>query len=110
MGHEVRRGRYAKSITKGALISVSYFALAVAGGNSTIAQTSQQTPAAQPGTSQLPPVQIEEPKRKPRRQRSQPSNRAGAAAARRPTTPQPAPQAQASVWANSTYDARTGTV
>jgi catecholate siderophore receptor len=106
MGHEVRRGRYAKSITKAALLSVSYFALAVAGGNSS---SSQQAPAAQPGTSQLPPVQIEEPARKPRRQRSQPSNRAGATAARRPTTPQTTPPPQPSVWA-STYDTRTGTV
>jgi catecholate siderophore receptor len=101
---------HTKVILKAALFSVSYFALAIAGGNSTSAQTPQQAPTAQSGASQLPPVQIEEPKRKPRRQRSQPSNRAGAAAARRPTTPQPAPQAQPSVWASSPYDARTGTV
>ena len=109
MGHEVRRGRYAKSITKGALISVSYFALAVAGGNSSNAQTSQEAPAAQPGTSQLPPVQIEEPTRKPKRQNSQPSKRAGATATRRTTSPQATPTAQPSVWSN-TYDTRTGTV
>ena len=101
---------HTKVILKAALFSVSYVALAIAGGNSTSAQTPQQAPTAQSGASQLPPVQIEEPKRKPRRQRSQPSNRAGAAAARRPTTPQPAPQAQPSVWASSPYDARTGTV
>ena len=70
MGHEVRRGRYANSIAKAALLSVSYLALAVAGGNSSSAQTSQQAPAAQPGASQLPPVQIEEPTRKPKRQRA----------------------------------------
>src|SRR5262249_44402332 len=108
MGHEVRRGRYAKSIYKAALLSVSYVALAVAGGNSSSAQTSQQ--ASQPGTSQLPAVQIEEPSRKPKRQRTQPSNRAGATAARRTTTPQPTPTPAPSVWAASTYDARTGTV
>lgn len=109
MGHEVNRGRYAKSITRAALLSVSYLALAVAGGNSSNAQTPQQAPAAQPGTSQLPPVQIEEPARKPKRQRTQPSNRAGAAATRRTTTPQTTPAAPPSVWA-STYDTRTGTV
>jgi catecholate siderophore receptor len=110
MRHEVRRGRYAKSIYKAAFLSVSYVALAVAGGNSSSAQTSQQTPAAQPGTSQLPAVQIEEPARKPKRQRTQPSNRAGATAARRTTAPQPTPTSASSVWAASTYDARTGTV
>ena len=108
MGQEVRRGRFTKSINKAALLSVSYFALAVAGGNSS-RQTSQQAPAAQPGTSQLPPVQIEEPARKPKRQRTQPSNRAGATATRRTTTPQTTPAPQPSVWA-STYDTRTGTV
>jgi catecholate siderophore receptor len=110
MRHEVRRGRYAKSIYKAAFLSMSYVALAVAGGNSSSAQTSQQTPAAQPGTSQLPAVQIEEPARKPKRQRTQPSNRAGATAARRTTAPQPTPTSAPSVWAASTYDARTGTV
>ena len=109
MGHAVRRGRYANSIAKAALLSVSYLALAVAGGNSSSAQTSQQAPAALPGASQLPPVQIEEPTRKPKRQRAQPSNRAGAAAARRTATPQTTPAPQPSVWA-STYDTRTGTV
>ncbi|MGA7348603.1 MAG: hypothetical protein WBY01_24135, partial [Pseudolabrys sp.] len=109
MGHEVRRGRYANSIAKAALLSVSYLALAVAGGNSSSAQTSQQAPAAQPGASQLPPVQIEEPTRKPKRQRAQPSNRAGAAAVRRTATPQTTPAPQPSVWA-STYDTTTGTV
>src|SRR5215475_6101393 len=110
MGHEIRWGRYAKSITKVALLSVSHFAFAVAAGNSSNAQTSQQAPATQPGTSPLPPVQIEEPARKPKRQRTQPSNRAGATAARRTTTPQNTPTPAPSVWAASTYDAGTGTV
>jgi catecholate siderophore receptor len=50
-------------------------------------------PATQSAPSQLPPVQIDEPTRKQKRQRSQPSNRAGATAARRTTTPQPTPVA-----------------
>lgn len=109
MGLESHRNRCTRFVNKAALLSVSYLALTIAGGGSPSAQTSQQAPAAQSGTSQLPPVQIEEPARKRKRQQSQRSNRAGAAAARRPATPQTAPQPQPSVWAN-TYDARTGTV
>ena len=100
MGHEVRRGRYARSIAKAALLSMSYLALAVVGGNSPNAQT-LPAPAAPAGASQLPPVQIDEPARKPRRQKTQPSNRAGGTAARRTTTPQTAPTPAALVWANT---------
>ena len=109
MGHGDRRGLFAKAIAKAALLSVSYLAIDAASDGLSHAQTAQQGPATQSAPSQLPPVQIDEPTRKPRRQRSQPNNRAGAATARRRETPRTTPPAQSSVWA-STYDARTGTV
>ena len=109
MGYGDSRGRFSGAIAKAALLSVSYLAINVVAGGLSHAQTAQQSPATQSAPSQLPPVQIDEPTRKQRRQRSQPSNRAGAATARRRETPRSTPPAQASVW-TTTYDTRTGTV
>src|SRR6476660_4131282 len=109
MGYGEGLGLFARAIAKAALLSVSYLAIDIASDGFSHAQTTQQSPATQSAPSQLPPVQIDEPNRKQKRQRSQPSNRAGATAARRTTTPQPTPVAAASVGA-STYNARTGTV
>src|SRR5580765_402439 len=110
MGYGDGLGLFARAIAKAALLSVSYLAIDIASDGFSHAQTTQQSPATQSAPSQLPPVQIDEPTRKQKRQRSQPSNRAGATAARRTTTPQPTPVAASSVWAASTYNARTGTV
>ena len=110
MGYGDGLGLFARAIAKAALLSVSYLAIDIASDGFSHAQTAQQGTATQSAPSQLPPVQIDEPTRKQKRQRSQPSNRAGATAARRTTTPQPTPVAAASVWAASTYNARTGTV
>src|SRR6478672_8646128 len=110
MGYGDGLGLFARAIAKAALLSVSYLAIDIASAGFSYAQTTQQSPATQSAPSQLPPVQIDEPTRKQKRQRSQPSNRAGATAARRTTPPQPTPVAAASVWAASTYNARTGTV
>src|SRR6476661_2216471 len=110
MGYGDSRGLFAGAIAKAALLSVSYLAINVVAGGLSHAQTAQQSPPTQSVPSQLPPVQIDEPTRKQRRQRSQPSNRAGATAARRRETPRSTPVAAASVWAASTYNARTGTV
>ena len=109
MGYGDSRGLFAGAIAKAALLSVSYLAINVVAGGLSHAQTAQQSPPTQSVPSQLPPVQIDEPTRKQRRQRSQPSNRAGAATARRRETPRSTPPAQASVW-TTTYDTRTGTV
>src|SRR6478735_5793580 len=109
MGYGDSRGLFAGAIAKAALLSVSYLAINVVAGGLSHAQTAQQSPPTQSVPSQLPPVQIDEPTRKQRRQRSQPSNRAGATAARRRETPRSTPPAQASVW-TTTYDTRTGTV
>src|SRR5215470_6165367 len=110
MGYGDGLGLFARALAKAALLSVNYLAIDIASDGFSHAQTTQQSPATQSAPpSQLPPVQIDEPTRKQKRQRSQPSNRASATAARRTTTPQPTPAAAASVWA-STYDTRTGTV
>src|SRR4051794_30004084 len=93
-------------ITAAALLSVSYLALAVAFPLKAHAQTTA------PGASQLPPVQIDEPDRKPRRKQAEQRSRTNTPAtrarrnARRPPA-QPAPAAPA---AADTHDTRTGTV
>ena len=94
---------------KTALLSVSYVALTLAAPADAWAQATT-TPAA----SQLPPVQIDEPTRKPRPRQAAPRNRAPATATRatrrNPTrTAQPQPQATPQA-APSTQDTRTGTV
>src|ERR1043165_10254203 len=109
MGYGDGLGLFARAIAKAALLSVSYLAIDIASDGFSHAKTTQQSPATQSAPSQLPPVQSDEPTRKQRRQRSQPSNRAGATAARRRETPRSTPPAQASVW-TTTYDTRTGTV
>ena len=103
MGHEVRRGRYANSIDKAALLSVSYLALCSRWRKLIERADVAASAGRTTGCIAASPVQIEEPTRKPKRQRAQPSNRAGAAAARRTATPQTTPAPQPSVWA-STYD------
>lgn len=96
-----------KAVTSAALISVSYAVLATIDRTDLRAQTVEQKPAAQTGAAQLPPVRVDEPKRKPRRNAGKPSNRLGAAVAAR--QPQP-PRTPESKWAPNSQDARTGTV
>src|SRR5690242_3793321 len=95
-------------VAKAAMLSASCLAIAVASATPSRAQTTAQVP----GASTLPPVQVDEPRRKPaRRARNEPSQRA-ATAARQPAA-QPAPQPPPPTPVNnpaSTYDARTGTV
>jgi catecholate siderophore receptor len=91
-----------------ALLSASCLAIAVA----TATPSRAQAPAAQPGASQLPAVQIDEPQRKPARPRAEPGRQAETAAARRRAAtraPQPPPPTPVSNPAN-TQEARTGTV
>src|SRR4029078_6388071 len=108
MGYGDGLGLFARAIAKAALLSVSYLAIDIASDGFSHAQTAQQGTATQSAPwpppppqiaesppSQLPPVQIDEQTGKQKRQRSQPSNRAGATAARRTTTPQPTPVAAA---------------
>src|ERR1043166_677237 len=88
---------------KAALLSISSVALAAAIPITTHAQA--------PGASQLPPVQIDEPERKPRRQQAAPRNRSPATAPRTPwrnptRTAEPAPRSAPI----DTQDTRTGTV
>src|SRR5882724_5970485 len=91
-----------------ALLSVSYVALVAGLPSKAFAQTTQ------PGTSQLPPIQIDEPNRKPRRKQAEQRSRTNTPAARtaRRNAPremaQPAPAAPAGTA--DTQDTRTGTV
>lgn len=83
--------------------------LVLVGSTEAWTQEGQQT-SAQSGVSQLPPIQVDEPKRKPRRQRNEPGTQADTAgkrqrAAQRTTTPPPPAPAVPS----DTQDARTGT-
>jgi catecholate siderophore receptor len=98
-------------IAKAALLSVSCIAIAVAGSTSVWAQAAPQTPTGQQGTSQLPPVQIDEPSRKPRRKRSTATPSARTAATRRREASQTTAPPPPSPWpADNTQAARTGTV
>ena len=101
-----------RAVAKASMLSVSAIAIAAVGVTVARSQaTSQQV--AQSGASQLPPVQVEEPNRKPRRVRNEPSRRNNATAARqRPTTARANPPTPPSPVANpaNTFDARTGTV
>jgi catecholate siderophore receptor len=93
-----------------ALLSVGTIALIAASASVARAQASAQRA---PGASQLPPVQIDEPSRKPRRSLAQPRKRGPATATRSPRrNPNPAAQAapQPSAAPADTQDARTGTV
>src|SRR5262249_10943152 len=96
-------------VAKAALLSASCLAIAVA---STTRAHAQAAPGTQPGASQLPPVQVQEPNRQPRRSRNEPGRRDAGAAARRRAAARTAPQlAPPSAWpATATQDARTGTV
>jgi catecholate siderophore receptor len=91
-----------------ALLSISTIALTIAVPSGADAQS---TPT--PGASQLPPVQVDEPNRRPRRAQAAPRSRVGTTATRtprrnpRPAEPTTTPAATA---AASTFDARTGTV
>jgi len=96
-------------VAKTALLSASYIAISAIGASESYAQA----PAAQPGASQLPPVQIQEPHRQPRRPRTATRRRPENVAARRQPAPSRAPQsAPPSPVSNpaNTQDARTGTV
>jgi catecholate siderophore receptor len=91
--------------TNAALLSASCLAIVVASATPSRAQATSQAP----GAAQLPPVQIDEPRRKPARPRAEPGRQAEAAAARRRAaaarmTPPPSPAPA------DTQNARTGTV
>src|SRR6201995_4592181 len=97
-----------RAIAKAALLSASYIAIAAIASHEVRAQTA--TPAAAPA-SQLPPVQVDEPNRKPRQARPVARQRPATAVARpqaQPRTPQTAPVTPVSNPAK-TFDARTGT-
>jgi catecholate siderophore receptor len=102
-----------RAVAKAAFLSASYIAIAAIGPAQLHAQTASPAPAAPPGASQLPPVQIEEPNRKPRQPRAVAHKRPDAAVTRRRQTPPRTPPAAAPTpVANpaNTQDARTGTV
>jgi catecholate siderophore receptor len=95
-------------VADAALLSASCLAIMVASTTPSRAQATAQAP----GASQLPAVEVDEPKRKPARRATNEPNRQTAAAARRPAAQpatQPPPPTPVSNPAN-TYDARTGTV
>jgi catecholate siderophore receptor len=90
-----------QSLRAGIVLSASYLALAAAA----------PIKAQAPGASQLPPVQIDEPNRKPRRQQAAPRSRGTTTATRTPRrnparTAEPAPTAKPV----DTQETRTGTV
>jgi catecholate siderophore receptor len=97
-----------RRVANAALLSASCLTIAVASVMPSRAQATSQTP----GASRLPPVQIDEPQRKPaRRARNEPSRQTEAtaprpAAQRAPQPPPPTPVANPA----NTFDARTGTV
>ena len=78
---------------KSVLVCAGCVALAAGMPGGSRAQESSQ-PAAQSDVSQLPPVEVEEPRRRPRRPRSEPGTQADTVAARRRTAgraPSPSP-------------------
>ena len=96
------------------MLSASCLAIAVGSATRLHAQAAPQPtqaapPAAQPGASQLPAIEVAEPKRTaPRRARTE-SNARSTATAQRPAAqraPQPPPVSNPA----NTFDARTGTV
>ena len=90
-----------------ALFSVSSIALAAAMPLGARAQTTG------PGASTLPPVQVDEPNRQPRRQQAAPRKRGPATATRAPRrNPRPPEQTAtpAATATANTFDSRTGTV
>jgi catecholate siderophore receptor len=111
MGTETLFNRRLKMAANAALVSISYVALAAASSNPASAQTSV---AQAQGTSQLPPVRIDEPNHKLRRRQADPRSRPNTPAARTARrnaprqTAQPAPAAPAGKA--DTQDTRTGTV
>jgi catecholate siderophore receptor len=89
-----------------ALLTVSTIAIAAAVPSGAQAQS---TPT--PGASQLPPVQVDEPTRRPRRAQAAPRSRVGTTATRTPRrNPRPAEPATQPAPTANTQDARTGTV
>jgi catecholate siderophore receptor len=101
------------SVAKAVLLSVSYIAIISVGASDARAQAAAPPPAAQPGASQLPPIQVEEPNRKPRRvNREAPRRTNTSAVARRAPQPRTTPAAPPTPANNptNTQDARTGTV
>jgi catecholate siderophore receptor len=104
--------RSAALIAKAALVSVSYAALIAWGTSGAQAQSTQ---GAQAQGSQLPPVQIDAPTQKPRRQQSPTTNRGSRSAARAPRRNAPRVAAPPTPSAPptrpvDTQEARTGTV
>jgi len=103
-----KTGRHHRRLATVALLSVSYIALVAGLPTKAHAQT---TP---PGTSQLPPVQIDEPNRKPRRKQAEQRSRTNTPAARTVRRSAPRQTAQAAPAAPAvkvdTQDTRTGTV
>jgi len=96
-----RKSRRIAFVAKAALLSVSSITISVASSVAVKAQTAPQTPAAQPGASRLPPIQVIAPRRKARRRstaRSEPGS----------TTPAQTPPSTGPVV--SSQDTRTGTV
>jgi len=114
MSRKWNRNERVGVVAKAAALSASTVAIAAAVAIDSYAQAPSGPPAAQSGASQLPPIQIEEPSRKPRRTRAEPNRRPETAAERQRqtpprTTPPAAPPSPVSNPANI-YDARTGTV
>jgi catecholate siderophore receptor len=92
-------------VTKMALLSVSYVALAAVHPGQALAQSSSPATAVPSEQAPLPPVTVNAPRRKPQPKRAQQTRRAPAApVASAPASPA-APQR-----ATDTQDARTGTV
>ncbi|MGN6572635.1 MAG: TonB-dependent siderophore receptor [Pseudolabrys sp.] len=87
------------------MVSVSYLALSVIAGSHAATQTA--TVAQQPAASALPPVEVDEPKRKPRRKTAKPAARSEPAVTQRQASPAQADKPPAPA---DTQEARTGTV
>lgn len=101
-----------RSVARAAWLSASCLAIAVACATDSRGQATPPNPDAQSGAGQLPPIQVEEPSRKPRRIRNEPARQNNTAAVRQRRTPPrttPPPSPPVSNPAN-TQDARTGTV
>jgi catecholate siderophore receptor len=105
--HDQRIGVGASAV----LLSVSSLAAIAVSSTELRAQASSRTLVGESDTSQLPPVQIDEPDRRRRRQRAEYSAQTQTAVVRRraaPRTPPAPPPATAAP--TDTQDARTGTV
>ncbi len=106
------RGRSVRLVTRAALGWLSCLGLALTATHSR-AQAPSQPPAADSGASQLPPIQIDEPNRQPRRAHAEPNKRTETISVQQHQSPSPrttpAPPSPLANPAN-TQDARTGTI